>query len=252
MSKFNKLVWSDEFDGKELNRDIWQFEKGYLRNNELQYYTDSSENVYLEDGCLVIECKKTDDPEHPITSGSIHTRHTKTFLYGRLEMRAKLPYSKGYWPAFWTLGDNIREKGINEGPGVPWPGCGEIDIMELIGGTNTTYATCPFDDHMGNNVVQGTIHYTDEKPAMQRACELKEGDYCDDFHIFGMEWDENCIKIYMDDVVYNKLDISDIECFHKPHYCLLNLAHGGFWPGDPDDTTVYPMKYYVDYVRYYQ
>ena len=252
MSKFNNLVWSDEFDGTEINRDDWSYEIGYIRNNELQYYTDSPENAYIEDGCLVIEAKETGDAERPYTSASLNTKHKQTFLYGRLEMRAKLPFGKGIWPAFWTLGDNHWGDPEPYEEGVPWPECGEIDIMEMIGGINKTHATCPFEDHMGNNVVQATIHYPDEKKALQRAAELKEGNYCDDFHVFGIEWDENCIKAYMDDVVYNKLDITDIECFHKPHYCMLNIAIGGWWPGNPDETSVFPQKYYIDYVRYYK
>ena len=91
MSKYNNLVWSDEFDGKELNRDVWTYEIGYIRNNELQYYTDSPENAYLEDGCLVIEAKKTDDPDRPYTSASVNTKHKQTFLYGRLQIRANVP-----------------------------------------------------------------------------------------------------------------------------------------------------------------
>lgn len=239
-----KLVWSEEFDGPEIDRSTWGYELGYVRNNELQEYVDAPENSYIEDSCLVIKSIKTGDPERPYTSASLNTHGKKEFLYGKLEMRAKLPFGKGIWPAFWTLGVNIRE--------TPWPACGEIDIMELVGGTNKTFATCPFNDHMGDDVCQATIHYPNEKKAMQRAFELKDGNFCDDFHVFGIEWTENCIKCYVDNVIYNKLDITDIPAFHKPHYVLVNTAIGGGWPGDPDDTTVFPQKYYIDWIRYYK
>lgn len=243
MERFNKLVWSEEFDNG-IDPAVWGYEIGYIRNNELQIYTDDPKNAYTENSCLVIESIKTGDPDCPYTSASINTLGKQEFLYGRLEMRAKLPFGKGIWPAFWTLGVDIKEN--------PWPACGEIDIMEMVGGVNTTFATCPFDDHMGDNVVQATIHYPDERKPLPRAYELRHGNFCDDFHIFGIEWTENCIKTYVDDTVYNKLDVSDLPMFHRPHYVLLNTAVGGGWPGDPDETTVFPQKYYIDWVRYYQ
>ncbi len=239
-----KLVWSDEFDGPEIDRNTWGYEIGYVRNNELQDYTDAPENSYIENGCLVIESIKTGDPKRPYTSASLNTLGKKEFLYGKLEMRAKLPFGQGIWPAFWTLGVDIETN--------PWPACGEIDIMELVGGTNKTFATCPFEDHMGNDVCQATIHYPNEKKALQRALELKDGNFCDDFHIFGIEWTENCIKAYVDNIIYNKLDITDIPAFHRPHYVLVNTAIGGGWPGDPDETTIFPQKYYIDWIRYYK
>lgn len=244
MQKEYKLVWQDDFDGPEIDRTVWGFEKGYVRNNELQKYTDSPENAYIEDSCLVIKSTKTDDPNCPYLSASLNTYSKRNFLYGKLEMRAKLPFGKGIWPAFWSLGQNIST--------CPWPACGEIDIMEMVGGTNTTNSTCPFCDHMGNNVVQATIHYPDELPGMQRAIELSDGDFSDDFHIFGIEWTKDYIKAYCDGYVYNKLDISNQPAFHLPHYLLVNTAIGGFWPGDPDETTVFPQKYYIDWIRYYQ
>lgn len=244
MEKEYKLVWSEEFDNPEIDRNIWGYELGYVRNNELQEYVDDSENSYIKDSCLVLKAIKTGDPKRPYTSASLNTYSKQNFLYGKLEMRAKLPYGKGIWPAFWTLGQNIAE--------VPWPACGEIDIMELVGGKNTTNATCPFVDHMGDNVVQGTLHYPNEPKGMQRALELKEGKFADEFHTFGIEWTKDFIKVYCDDVVYNKLDIKDQPAFHLPHYILVNIAIGGFWPGDPDETTVFPQTYEIDWIRYYQ
>lgn len=239
-----KLVWSQEFDEPNIDPSVWNYEIGYVRNGERQYYTDSAENAYIKDSCLVIEAKKTGNADRPYTSASLNTYKKKGFLYGKLEMRAKLPFGKGIWPAFWTLGENIQE--------IPWPACGEIDIMEMVGGTNTTYATCPFEDHMGDNVVQGTIHYPNEIKGLPRAIELPDSNFCDDFHVFGIEWTDKFIKCYCDGFVYNKLDISERPEFHKPHYVLVNLAVGGGWPGDPDETTIFPQKYYIDWIRYYQ
>ena len=108
MERFNKLVWSEEFDNG-IDPAVWGYEIGYIRNNELQIYTDDPKNAYTENSCLVIESIKTGDPDCPYTSASINTLGKQEFLYGRLEMRAKLPFGKGIWPAFWTLGVDINE-----------------------------------------------------------------------------------------------------------------------------------------------
>ncbi len=239
-----KLVWSEEFNGPEIDKNTWRHEIGYVRNNELQYYTDAPENSFIEDGCLVIKSIKTDDPECPYTSASLNTRTKKDFLYGKLEMRAKLPFGAGVWPAFWTLGTNISE--------VDWPECGEIDIMEMVGGEGRDIPTCPFGDYVSDSVVQATLHYTNEPKGLQRAFEFSDRKFCEDFHIFGIEWTEEYIRCYVDNVIYNSLDIRDIPAFHKPHYVLVNTAIGGGWAKDPDDTTVFPQKYYIDWIRYYK
>lgn len=238
-----KLVWSQEFDSPEIDRDIWRFEKGYVRNNELQCYTDSAENAYIEDSCLVIQSIKTDDENCPYTSASLNTYTTKEFLYGKLEMRAKLPYGKGIWPAFWTLGTDKDENG--------WPACGEIDIMEMVGGSGRDIATCPFGDYVSDSVVQGTIHYPNEQ-RFSRAFEFSDRKFCDDFHVFGIDWTEDYIKFYVDNVIYNSIDIRQMPEFHKPHFILVNTAVGGAWAHSPDETTVFPQKYYIDWIRYYK
>ncbi len=234
-----RLVWSEEFDGSEINRDIWSFEEGYVRNHELQYYTDNPENSYIQDGCLVIECRKEDNPQRPYTSAALETIGKAEFLYGKIEMRAKLPYSKGIWPAFWTLGCDINEVG--------WPRCGEIDIMELIGGIPEKHG------QNSDDTIYGTIHYPGEQNVGNTcSCRLFNEDYCDDFHIIGIEWTEEYIKWYVDGIIYNERDIRNIPEFHKPHFLIVNTAFGGDWPGDPDDTTVLPQKYYIDWIRYYK
>ena len=122
-----KLVFEDDFNGTELNREVWVKEIGMVRNGEPQYYTDEDRNCYLKDGCLVIETLREDYEGAKFTSAAIETRDEYTWTYGRFEMKAKLPRSHVLWPAFWTLGKSIRH-------GVNWPRCGEIDIMEMTGG----------------------------------------------------------------------------------------------------------------------
>ena len=233
------LVWEDDFNGESINRDNWGNEIGFIRNHELQYYTDSPENAYIEDGCLVIRAVPTGKEDVKYTSASLNTYGKRSFLYGRIEMRAKLPYGKGIWPAFWTLGTDIRQHG--------WPFCGEIDIMELIGTGSKTAA----EIGMGDGVISGTIHYPNKKDHLKR-CELLDGKYADDFHIIGMEWTKQHILWYVDGIIYNKVDISDLPSFHKEHYILLNIAVGGDWPGSPDESTVFPQRYIIDWVRYYK
>lgn len=243
--KFERLVWSDEFDGTEIDRSVWSFEKGYVRNQELQCYVDDADNAFLRAGCLVLRALKTGDPACPYTLASIHTRGKRDFLYGRLEMRARLPYGQGVWPAFWTLGADIA---VN-----PWPACGEMDIMELVGGPERSKDTCPLGDHVGDHIVQGTIHYPGEPKGLQRAIELRDGRrFCDDFHVFALDWTEESIKISVDGWVYASYDIRNLPMFHRPHFVLMNIALGGAWPGEPDQHTVFPQEYVIDYIRYYQ
>lgn len=232
-----KLVWSEEFDGGEINRNIWSFEEGYIRNKELQYYTSRPENAYIQDQKLVIESRKEEHKGYAYTSASLTTKNRKTFLYGRIEMRAKLPYGKGIWPAFWLLGASF------EGD-TDWPACGEIDIMELVGGgagDRTLYANVHSPNANGGLDYAGANTYV-----------LENGRFCDDYHIIGLEWNPDTIEWVVDGKVYFKADISGIPCFHKEHFLLVNTAVGGAWPGDPDEETVFPQYYHIDWIRYYK
>lgn len=239
MSKYEgyELVWSEEFDSGKINTDIWDWEIGYIRNNELQYYTDSPENSYIEDNMLVIKTDKTDDEEKPYLSASLFTKE-KSFLYGRLEMRAKLPGDQGMWPAFWMLGTSMKDVG--------WPKCGEIDIMEMVGGE----FYLPY--HGGRGLVQATVHYPNEAEGLSRSCELIDEGYDDDFHIYGIDWDENFIRFYVDDKVYNRINIKELPQFHKEFFLIVNTAVGAWWAEDPDETTRFPQKYIIDWIRYYK
>lgn len=231
------IVWHDEFDGLELNRENWNFDKGGngWGNAEWEAYTDSPENIRIEDGMLVIEARE--DPTlpagRPYSSARIKTQYLHAWQYGRIEARMKLPYGQGIWPAFWMLGNNNRG----------WPTSGEIDILEHIGREpNTIYATVHAPGYSGGDGVGTSLTV--------EANTLK-----DEFHVYAIEWEENVIRWYFDDQEYFKLtpaDVPDEWIFDHEFYLILNLAVGGRWPGYPDDTTVFPQFLTVDYVRVYQ
>lgn len=232
-----ELVWNDEFEGTCIDRDKWGFELGYIRNNELQYYTDRKENAWIENSNLIIEARKEDFNGFKYTSASLNTKGKNSFKYGRIEIRAKLPYGKGIWPAFWTLGNSFGTSG--------WPVCGEIDIMELVGGgvvnDSTTYANLHWGENGNHKNVKGSTV-------------LESGIFADDYHNIGVEWDENHISWFVDDKIYETfiIDKKGMKSFHEPHFILINLAVGGEWPGDPYEATVFPQRYYIDWIRIYK
>lgn len=232
-----ELVWSDEFDGNSINRENWDFEIGYIRNNELQYYTDREENAWVEGSNLIIEARKEEFCGYKYTSASLNTKGRHSFTFGRLEMRAKLPFGKGIWPAFWTLGESF----VTEG----WPNCGEIDIMELVGGDRKNDSTTYANLHWG---------YEGQHQNLAGSMELQTGIFADDYHIIGVEWDEKQISWFVDDIVYQtfQLDRKGMESFQKPHFILVNLAVGGNWPGDPNEATIFPQRYYIDWIRVFR
>jgi len=233
------LIWSDEFDGPSIDLSKWSFEVGYIRNNELQYYTDNdSDNAYIENGNLVIEARQEEMDGYAYTSASLNTKGKFSTLYGRIEMRAKLPYGKGMWPAFWTMGANYDTVG--------WPASGEIDIMEMIGGGKGK-----------DDLVHGTIHWQEGiqgHQSMAGTKQLSTGIFADDYHVFAIDWAPDLVTWYLDGAPYSTAylytDAMKDE-FGKPQFILLNLAVGGNWPGSPDASTVFPQKYYIDYVRVY-
>jgi len=232
-----QLVWSDEFDGTTINTANWTHETGGggWGNNELEYYTNRSVNSYIENGNLVIQALKESYGGRSYTSARMISKDKKYFTYGKIEARIKLPYGKGIWPAFWTLGQNIASVG--------WPTCGEIDIMELIGGG------------VNDKKVYGTAHWNSNGHASYGGnYSLGTGIFADAYHIFSITWDSKMIRWYVDGFNYVSIDISPagLAAFQKNHFILLNLAVGGNWPGSPDASTAFPQKMYVDYVRVYQ
>ena len=252
-------VWRDEFDTLDMNS--WSYQLGHKRGIEPQEYVDSSENVFVEDGKLILRATKKheytihynadgSDIVKKYDSGSIATFGKREFLYGKIEMRAKLPKGAGAFPAFWTLGNDFTLDGlVASDQGVGWPMCGEIDIMELIGENPDMPGT-------SDRTVHGTIHngLTEDGDKAQTNTYTLPNDetFNNDFHTFSIVWNPDTIQWYVDDNLYSTVYITDLDYFHKPHYLLLNLAAGGAWPGFPNDQTQFPMDFVIDYVSYSQ
>ncbi len=232
------LVWQDEFNGTSLSAD-WVHEIGNgvsgWGNNELIYYRP--ENVEVSDGLLKITAKQENFGGQNYTSSRIKTQGKKSFEKGRIDIRAALPYGKGIWPALWMLGDNIGAVG--------WPACGEIDIMELIGGEG-------FNDR----TVYGTIHWSNDgsNASYGGSNTLASAKYAEEFHVFSIIWDDNSIKWLRDDIQYHTADITPAALaeFHNNFFFIFNVAVGGNWPGSPDASTIFPQVMAVDYVRVFQ
>ena len=224
------LVWSDEFDGDELDLNNWTRQVMLDPfNGEWQQYLDRQENSYVEGGYLVIKAVHSGKThgDNQYTSGRLHTGGKQEWKYGRIAARIQLPYGKGTWPAFWMLGANISEIGGD----VPWPKCGEIDILELYGSRDPS-------------VVEANIHYDDggHKMLGAKPFKLDRGKFADQFHVFEIEWNQEKIIWYVDGQQYCQADISDekLSEFHHKFYILLNIAIGGEWAGHPDSTTPFP------------
>ena len=240
------LVWEDDFSGDELNKDYWNYEThepGWV-NNELQEYTDSKENIFVRDGNLVLKAIKTEkDGKEYYTSGKVTTQNKKTFKYGKFEIKAKTPKGQGLWPALWMMPNDENLYG-------QWPKCGEIDIMEVLG-------------HEPNKAY-GTIHYGDPHEEKQGTYTLDNGSFADDYHVYGLEWEPSEMRFYIDGNLYHttkdwftKVDGGDEKTFpapfDQPFYLQCNLAVGGNWPGNPDETTDFDnAELMVDYVKVYQ
>ncbi|MEM7454171.1 MAG: glycoside hydrolase family 16 protein [Planctomycetota bacterium] len=236
------LVWSDEFEGDDLNSGNWT--RQILPepfNDEWQQYFDHEENSYVEDGYLVLKAIHHSEThgKDQYTSARLHTGGKQAWKYGKIAARIQLPYGQGIWPAFWMLGADIDEIGGN----TPWPFCGEIDILELYGSRNDA-------------LVEANIHYDDDGHKMMGAegYELEEGIFAEKFHVFEIEWNEESITWLVDGKEYFTTDISQESRneFHGDFYILLNIAVGGEWAGRPDETTPFPSLMYVDWVRVYQ
>jgi beta-glucanase (GH16 family) len=259
---FKTITMQDEFDEDGApNSSIWTYDIGGngWGNNELQYYTDRSQNVTVQNGYLIITAEKENFEGASYTSARLLTKGLFEQKYGRFEARIKLPWGQGLWPAFWLLGSDIDE--------VDWPYCGEIDIMENRGQEPT--------------LINGTIHgpgYSGGE-SITKPYRLMNDRFDTDFHIFGIEWGPEYINFYVDDVLYNQITPEDLpasafpeyicdglsvsECsdrkqrwnkwsFDQPFFIIINLAVGGNYVGSPNAETVFPQTMLVDYVRVYQ
>ena len=239
-----ELVWSDEFDGTELDESKWSYQYGTgasealsgWGNEELQYYTDRPQNVFVQDGKLHIVALEESHGGMNYTSARLRSIDQGDWRYGRFEVRAKLPKGQGIWPAIWMMPtDAVYGR---------WPASGEIDIMELVG--------------QEPDVIFGTIHYGPPHTYSNGLFTLESGDFSDDFQTFAIEWEHGEIRWYVDDVHYH----TETNWFSQGHsfpapfdqrfHFLLNVAVGGNLPGSPDHTTEFPQQMVIDYVRVYQ
>ncbi len=240
------LVWSDEFDGSVIDGTNWTYETGDgtdfglpagWGNSELQLYTtDASNSSIQQDGDLsVLAITALDNGDGTYSSTKMTTRDLRSIRYGKIEASIKLPAGQGLWPAFWALGDNFQDP-------IDWPGCGEIDIMEMLGNNvNTAYST---------------IHYTNSgntRSEVQGTSSAGSSSFADDYHLFTLDWSPEFIRFYTDGILVNDIAIEDdMKEFQRSFYLILNLAVGGNWPGSPDASTSFPATMMVDYVRVYQ
>ena len=241
------LRWADEFDGAAGNvpdQAKWNYDVGGngWGNNELETYTRRIDNAYLDgDGHLNIKVIKEtlrgpDVIERNYTSARLLTKGRFTQRYGRIEARIKIPFGQGIWPAFWMLGADID--------GVGWPACGEIDIMEIVGREpSVNHGSLHGPGYSGGSPITGT--YT--LPAGQK--------FADDFHTFAIEWEPTAVRFYVDGNLYQTKQPADASgkrwVFDHPFFVILNVAVGGNFPGNPDNTTTFPQTMIVDYVRVY-
>ncbi len=250
-----RLLWSDEFAAPGLPDPAqWSYETGFVRNNELQFYTrERKENARVEGGFLVIEGRKERfanpgfragaDPARSrraavefadYTAASVITQGKASFLYGRIEVRAKLPQGLGVWPAIWMLGTNHNTLG--------WPRCGEIDIMEFVG--------------KEPDKVHANVHFSKDGKHASKGGKLSVSAPYDDFHLYAVEWSPDRMDFFFDQQKYFTFDLDLAGTgaenpFRKPQYLLINLALGGSWGGAMDDRVL-PQKYLIDYVRVFE
>ena len=245
-----KLVWSDEFDVDGVpDPKNWNYETGFARNEELQWY--QPDNATVKDGLLVIEGRKerVSNPNYragstdwktsrqyaEYTSTSMTTSNLQTWQYGRFEMRARIPTSAGMWPAWWTLGVSGE-----------WPSSGEIDIMEYYKGNVLANVAC------------GTSTRWQAKwdSSTKSVSSLGAG-WSNNFHVWRMDWDDQKIDLYLDEVLLNTASLSSMlnadgtSPFKQKHYMLVNLAIGGVNGGDPSSTS-FPQGYEIDWIRVFQ
>lgn len=240
VATFTNLVMEDNFDVEgRPDASIWGYDIGTgvngWGNQELQYYTSRPENVTVENGVLLITAQQEAFENSQYTSARLLTKDLFEQQYGRFEARIRLPYGQGIWPAFWMLGADIDEN--------PWPGAGEIDIMEYRGQNPT--------------VLIGSVHgpgYSGGQ-AISKEYVLENDRFDTGFHVFGIEWGPEYINYYVDDVLYNQItpeDVTGTWVFNKPFYILMNLAVGGTFVGSPNAETQFPQSMIVDYVRVYE
>lgn len=254
-----RLVWQDEFseDGAP-DPAKWGYEEGFVRNREVQWY--QPQNAVCRDGVLVLTARPESRPnptyeaaskhwgcqrkDITLTSGSVTTRGKFDFLYGRMEVRARIPAARGSWPAIWLHGD-----------GRPWPECGEIDVMEFYerSGVRSILANACW-----GSAKEGVSEWDTEVVPFTHFT-AKDSLWATQFHLWRMDWDKDFIRLYLDDELLNEIDLSGtcnggkpdgFNPMRTPMYIILNLAMGS--SGGKIDEAALPMRYEIDYVRVYQ
>jgi|SRR5579875_1439332 len=237
-----RLVWSDEFNGAANSPPDpakWTYDLGGggWGNRELETYTNTRNNVFEDgEGQLVIRAFKTESGGY--TSARLKTQGKFSIAYGRIEARIKIPRGQGLWPAFWMLGDDIASAG--------WPQCGEIDIMENIGKEPA--------------LVHGTVHgpgYSASHGITAQYALPGAPPLADDFHVYSVDWSPDLIRFSLDGTAYASVTPSSLPkgaawVYQHPFFLLLNVAVGGAWPGNPDQTTAFPQDMLIDWVRVWQ
>lgn len=277
-----QLIWQDEFNGDELDRLKWGHELNCWGggNNELQCYTDSSNNSFVRDGKLFIVARKEaiegprqnqEDPNFDSTekvkrdysSARLRTKHKADWTYGRIEIKAKMPSGQGIWPALWMLPSDKVYGG--------WPLSGEIDIFEAVN-NNIPY---PADHVLAgelNNDIHGTLHYGSASPENLHTSVAyrPETNVWESFNRYAIEWEEGEIRWYFNDQHFatqssegwftaaiesgakDRLSMVTAAPFDQSFHLLMNIAVGGDWPGSPNEQTIFPQQMEVDYVRVYR
>ena len=242
------LVWSDEFNS--INTGTWTHETGGggWGNNEREYYTNGNNasiqfDAQANSNVLVLEARR-DNPANyncwygrcEYTSSRMKTEGKRTFQYGRIEARLKLPQTQGIWPAFWMLGNDIGSVG--------WPACGELDIMEHVGfEPSITHGAMHGPNYSGNTPFAGTYFLSEQVNA--------------NYHVYAIEWNSTTVRWYVDGNLFYTVTKSQVQSygnwvFDHPMFLILNVAVGGNWPGSPNGSSVFPQRMYVDYIRVYQ
>lgn len=235
--QYTELTWSDDFNGTgAIDDSKWAFDLGNNNgwgNNELETYTNSTDNVFQSGGNLVIKAIRS-PAGNAYTSGRILTKGKQNFQYGRFDVRAKVPKGKGIWPAAWMLGSDIDQNN--------WPLCGEIDILELRGSRPTELLSTM---HFGTS--SATHQYKGITKPLTTDLSL-------DFHTYSLVRSQNLLRFFLDGQEYYSFTNNDASPFpfNNQFFAVLNLAVGGDFDGNPDATTTFPQQMQVDYVKFYQ
>jgi beta-glucanase (GH16 family) len=245
-SSSDRLLWADEFQYSGVPDSLkWSFDLGDgcphvcgWGNNEEQYYTKNPKNVRVSNGMLILEAHQEPHGGKPFTSSRIISKYKGDWLYGRIEVRARLPRGKGTWPAIWMLSTDWKYGG--------WPASGEIDIMEHVG----------FDP----GVIHGTIHTEtfNHQKKTQKEGKITIPDVQDQFHVYAIDWTKDKIDFYVDDQKYHTVTRAHTDApsewpFDQRFHIIMNIAVGGFWGGMKGiDQNIWPQRLEIDYVRVYK